>query len=92
MDQDCDGSDAICALAIVITSPVDFAQVAPLTLAVSGAVSRLSGIIDVNGFVASRTGHTWTALVTLRPGRTVLTATVRDAGEEAIARVNVTQV
>ncbi|MEW5855753.1 MAG: DNRLRE domain-containing protein, partial [Myxococcota bacterium] len=70
VDQDCDGVDSICPLSIAITSPADFTQVSSLTLTVSGTVSRLTGTVDVNGFVATRNGYNWSAQVTLRPGRT----------------------
>ncbi|HMC71379.1 MAG TPA: hypothetical protein VKJ07_19640, partial [Mycobacteriales bacterium] len=66
--------------AVAITSPADFAVVGTSTVTVTGNVGPTVTAVDVNGGRAQVSGgHFSASNVALQQGRTVITATARDA-------------
>src|SRR6185436_448086 len=66
--------------AVAITAPADFAVVGTATITVSGTVGSTVTAVDVNGNKAQVSGGRFTANnIGLQQGRTVITATARDA-------------
>lgn len=92
VDEDCDGADLICGVAIAITNPPNLSAYNRSLLAVTGTVAAEAIEVQCNNTLAGITaGGGFGVAVSLKEGKNTITCVARDAaGHVGTASITVT--
>jgi hypothetical protein len=91
IDEDCDGADLICSVAIAITSPPNLSAFNRLLLAVTGTVAAEAVEVRCNDTLAGLTTGGFGSAVSLKEGNNTIICVARDAaGHVGTASITVT--